>query len=59
MGLVASNVFHAVTDNYIHVEFTGSGFIAQGTVVKVKITSALEDNIRTGKEIEARGVLVS
>ena len=58
LGFTASNVFHAVTDNYIHVEFSSEKFIPQGTVVKVCITSVLEENIRSGKEIEAAGVLV-
>ena len=58
LGLTASNVFHAVTANYIHVEFTSSEFIPQGTVVKLRVTSVLEENIRTGKEIEAAAVLV-
>lgn len=58
LGLTASNVFHAVTDNYIHVEFTSNTFIAQGTVVSVKILRPLEENIKSGKEIEALGELV-
>lgn len=57
LGLTASNVFHAVTDNYIHVEFTSGEFIPQGTVVKLKVTAVLEENIRSGKEIEAAAVL--
>lgn len=59
LGLTASNVFHAVTDNFIHVEFTSGKFIPQGSVVSVKIMQALEENIRSGKEIEARAVLAN
>ena len=58
LGLTASNVFHAVTANYIHVEFKSSEFIPPGTVVKLRVTSVLEENIRTEKEIEAAAVLV-
>ena len=59
LGLTDSNVFHAVTDNFIHVEFTSGKFIPQGSVVSVKIMQALEENIRSGKEIEARAVLAN
>lgn len=58
LGLTSSNVFHAVTDNYIHVEFKSDKFIPQGTIVALKLNSVLEENIRRGSEIEAMGELI-
>lgn len=58
LGLTASNVFHAVTDNFIHVEFRSIVPVSQGTVVKLKVTSVLEESIKDGREIEALGELV-
>lgn len=58
LGLTSKNVFHAVTDNYIHVEFISEKLILQGTVIQVKIESVLEENIYSGKEIEAFATLV-
>ncbi len=59
LGLTASNVFHAVTDNFIHVEFKSERPIPQGTVVKVKITAVLEESIRGGREVEAMAQYVT
>ena len=59
LGLTASNVFHAVTDNFIHVEFKSEKHIPQGTVVNVKIVSVLEESIRGGRELEAMAQLVT
>lgn len=59
LGLTASNVFHAVTDNFIHVEFKSERHIPQGTVVNVKIVSVLEESIRGGRELEAMAQLVT
>lgn len=57
LGLTASNVFHAVTDNFIHVEFKSSDHIPQGTVVVLKIEKVLEESIKAGREVEALGCL--
>lgn len=56
-GLSDSQTYHAVTDNFIHVEFKSSSPLVQGTVVQVKIKSALEENIRSGVEVEASAQL--
>ncbi len=57
-GLSDSTVYHAVTDNFIHVEFRSSSPLVQGTVVRVKIEKPLEENIMTGVEVEATARLV-
>lgn len=51
-------MLHAVTENYLHVQLVlpdDEQTVAPGTVIRVKITEALEENIRSGKEIEASG----
>ncbi len=52
LGTAGENVYHAVTDNFLHAEFRSQKNISQGTVISVKILSVLEENIRSGKEIE-------
>ncbi|MBE6354602.1 tRNA (N(6)-L-threonylcarbamoyladenosine(37)-C(2))-methylthiotransferase MtaB [Treponema sp.] len=54
-----SGIYHAVTDNFIHVEFKSSRYIESSRSVRVRIDQVLEDNIRTGKEIECLSSLVS
>lgn len=49
--------YHAVTDNFIHVEFQSSEEFESSSCVKVVLRDVLEDNIRSGKEIECRGEL--
>ena len=55
----AAGIYHAVTDNFIHAEFKSSRYIESSRSVRVRIEQVLEDNIRTGKEIEGLSSLVS
>lgn len=58
LSLVSENVYHAVTDNFIHVEFVSDKSIPQGSIVTVRITGPLESNVFEGREIEAKAELV-
>ncbi|MCR5219171.1 tRNA (N(6)-L-threonylcarbamoyladenosine(37)-C(2))-methylthiotransferase MtaB [Treponema sp.] len=51
-------IYHAVTDNFIHVEFKSEKYFESSGIVRVKINSVLEENIRKGKEIEASASLI-
>lgn len=46
-------LLHAVTDNFIHVEFVSEGSIAPGQKIFVKILNAKPEAIREGREVEA------
>ncbi len=48
------NVFHAVTENFLHVEFVSESDISAGSTIMVKIGDPLEENISTGKETECK-----
>jgi threonylcarbamoyladenosine tRNA methylthiotransferase MtaB len=51
-------VVHVVTSNFLHVACPQTDHeMVPGSVVRVKITAALEDDIRSGKEIEATGII--
>ena len=50
--------YHAVTDNYIHVEFKSKELFENSRSVRLKIVRTLEENIQTGKEIEALAQIV-
>ncbi len=49
---------HCVTENYIHVECESEIDIQPGTLIQIKIIQVLEEFIRDGKEIEAKGTLI-
>lgn len=58
LSLVSKNIYHGVTDNFIHVEFVSEKFIPQGSIVSVRIKEPIENNILEGREIEAKAQLV-
>lgn len=50
--------YHAVTENFIHVEFKSEKILENSQSVKLKIERVLEENIKNSKEIEALALLV-
>ncbi len=48
----SSNIFHAVTENFLHVEFHSEKTFVSGQSVKVIITDCIPENIENGKETE-------
>ncbi len=51
-------IVNCVTENFIHVQIPFSQEIPNGTKINVKITKVLEENIRSGKEVEAEGKII-
>ncbi|MBO4404009.1 MAG: MiaB/RimO family radical SAM methylthiotransferase, partial [Treponema sp.] len=51
--------YHAVTSNYIHVEFESEEPVEQGKTVFVKIESCIEENILKQEETEAKALFYS
>ncbi len=54
-------VFHAVTENFLHVEITvpeDEAVKIKKAAVRVKITEIMEENLRKGGELECKGQLV-
>lgn len=51
------SVYHAVTENFLHVVFESSCCLKPGSTIMLKIGSPLEESIRAGKEAECTGVL--
>ena len=52
------NIFHAVTENFLHAEFESEKKLEAGSVVMLKIISVLEDSIKCGKEEECSAELL-
>ncbi len=55
-----SSVCHAVTENYLHVEFASPERVLKpGELITLRIKTVLEDNIASGKEIDCAGIMES
>ena len=52
------NIFHAVTENFLHAEFESEKKLKAGSVAMLKIISALEDSIKCGREEECSAELL-
>ena len=52
------NIFHAVTENFLHAEFESEKKLEAGRVVVLKIISVLEDSIKCGREEECSAELL-
>ena len=52
------NTWRALTDNYLHAVFQCDRELQQGSVVRLRITSPMEESIKSGREEECRAQLV-
>lgn len=52
------NTWRALTDNYLHAVFQCDGELQQGSVVRLRITSPMQESIQAGREEECRAQLV-
>lgn len=60
-GSQKNRIYHAVTENFLHVEISVPEPEAEKikkAAVRVKITEVMEENLRKGGELECRGQLV-
>ncbi len=55
---LSSGIIHAVTENFLHVECHVKENIQSGSLIMVKIIRADEEAIRSGREIDCKGIVV-
>ncbi len=58
--LGTTNIYHAVTDNFIHCEIDNIKNVTHnsGEKIKIKIIKVLEDRIKSGDEMEVKAIIL-